>query len=309
MYFFLFYSCLTAGSLNGQDQLAIKEDAKVCLDCHGKQTFILHNTLTGQDEKRLMNPYYIIDTVQYLGGVHRSFTCTDCHSMDYGSYPHNGELKLEPLSTCLDCHGGDETYAKFQFERIDEEFQKSVHFMKSGESFSCSKCHNQHYYKNTARNSQQVSEIVAYNNTICLSCHNNLAKYQLVSDQNNPVLGQVHEWLPNQELHFKSVRCIECHTRVTDTLLVSHHIMPKDSAVQNCVQCHSANSMLKASLYKYENLRARSSGDGTVNAVIQNEAYIIGANQIPALKIFSIVAFLLALAGILGHVFFRFLKK
>ncbi len=305
---FAFVLLVVSLSVNSQESRPLSEGALHCLTCHGNQTYTLQNPWTGQEEKRLMNPYFIIDTTHYRTGVHRTFSCTDCHATDYETYPHAAELKLEPLSTCLDCHGGDDTYAKYQFERIDEEFQKSVHFVKSGESFTCSKCHNQHYYKPTARNSSTVSEIVSYNNAMCLSCHNNLARFQLVSDQQNPVLAQVHAWLPNQELHFRNVRCIECHTQVTDTLMVSHNILSKEHAVQKCVECHSSNSMLKASLYKYQNLQARS-GKGALGAVLQNESYLIGANQVPALKLLSILIFVAALAGVLLHSVFRFTKK
>ena len=29
---------------------------------------------------------------------------------------------------CLDCHGGDEKFAKFKFEKIESDYKKSVHF-------------------------------------------------------------------------------------------------------------------------------------------------------------------------------------
>jgi hypothetical protein len=66
--------------------------------------------------------------------------------------------------------------------------------------------------------------------------------------------------------------------------------------------------MLKASLYKYENLQARSE-DGKLGALITNEAYIIGANQNPLLKLLSFIIFGLALIGIAIHWIFRIVKK
>jgi NAD-dependent SIR2 family protein deacetylase len=135
-----------------------------------------------------------------------------------------------------------------------------------------------------------------------------MKKYKMVSGHDNPKLIQVHEWLPNQELHFAHVRCIECHTEVADSLMVSHNILPKDKALKKCVECHSANSRLKASLYKYQNLQKRSE-NGTLNTVLANESYIIGSHQSPFLKLASILIFILALAGILIHGIFRILKK
>ena len=223
------------------------QDAKhhKCLKCHSSQTYSYHNDLMDREEKRLMNPYYILDTIALVNGVHKNFDCTDCHSYEYETYPHAANLKLEPMMTCLDCHGGDETFASYQFERIAEEVKKSIHYQVYGETFTCSKCHSQHTYAATARNSGNLLEIVDYSNKMCLSCHNDMKKYELVANHENPKLVEIHSWLPNQELHFSHVRCIECHTEVTDSLMVSHNILSKDKAVRNCVECHTANSRLK----------------------------------------------------------------
>ncbi len=279
-----------------------------CLKCHSQQTYSFLNTVKGKEDKRLMNPYFILDTVAMSHGVHQQFDCTDCHSSEYGTYPHNGNLKLEPMSTCLDCHGGDASFATYYFERIEEEFKKSVHYKVYGDNFSCSKCHSQHTYVATARKSDNVLEIVDYSNKMCLSCHNDMKKYQLVSGHENPKLVQIHSWLPNQELHFTNVRCIECHTEVLDSLKVSHNILPKTKALRKCLECHSADSRLKASLYKYENLQKRAA-EGGIKMVLANESYVIGTHQSPILKLASIVIFLLVLAGIIIHSLFRIIKK
>ncbi len=287
------------------------EDAKhhQCLKCHSSQTYTFHNNLMDTEVKRLMNPYYILDTIGLAQGVHHQFDCTDCHSYDYTEYPHNANLKLEPLATCLDCHGGDDSFASYQFEKIVEENEKSIHYQVYGESFTCAKCHSQHTYMATARNSNNVLEIVDYSNKMCLSCHNDMKKYQLVSGHENPEIVTVHNWLPNQELHFKHVRCIECHTEVVDSLMVSHNIRGKDKAVRKCVECHSANSRLKASLYKYQNLQSRSKDGNKVQTVLANESYVIGTHQSPLLKLLSIIIFIGVLAGIVTHAFFRIIKK
>lgn len=287
---------------------AMKEDNKTCLDCHSRQTYTLYNDWTGQDERRLMNPYFVIDTMQYLSGVHNGFSCIDCHSMDYETYPHNNELKFEPMATCLDCHGGDPNYEHFHFELIEEEFQKSIHFQRAGDLFTCNKCHNQHYYKTTARSSNRVADIVASDNAMCLSCHSNAARFSLAGSRDIPVINEVHSWLPNHELHFRSVRCIDCHTAFNDDLMVSHNIQAKELAVKNCAECHSSNSMLMASLYKYENIQSRQD-KGFLSVFQTNQAYVIGANQIPAFKYITLGILLMAFAGIIVHVAFRIIHK
>jgi len=291
------------------------EQNQVCLKCHTSQTFSLYNEWTEREERRLMNPLYILDTLKFAVGVHSTFNCIDCHSMDYETYPHNGELKLEPLMTCIDCHGGDETYASWKFDEIEEEFHKSVHYEIYGDQFSCSKCHSQHYYKPVARTSSSLLEIVQADNAMCLSCHDNMARYQLVSDTANLQVVQIHDWLPNQDLHFRRVRCIECHTQVKDSLLVSHNIMRKEHATRNCVECHSANSMLQASLYKYQNLQSRSSERGILSVIVagnsnfSTEYYVIGASRIPYLNLIYAVIFFATLGGILIHTILRIIKK
>ena len=308
LFLFLFFCCASFFNLNANGQNY--DDAKnhQCLKCHAFPSYTFHNDLMDTQERRLMNPYYIIDTVALKTGVHHLFDCIDCHSYEYTTYPHNAELKLEPLASCLDCHGGDESFASYQFEKIDEEFHKSIHYQVYGESFTCSKCHDQHTYSPKARTSSDVLEIVDYSNNMCLSCHNNMERYQMVSGHENPKLVQVHEWLPNQELHFQHVRCIECHTEVVDGLMVSHDILSKDKALKNCVECHSANSRLKASLYKYENLQQRSE-NGKITNILSNESYVIGAQELPILKLLSIIFFIAIMAGIITHGIFRILKK
>lgn len=277
-----------------------------CLKCHSNTSFSFHNELMDREDKRLMNPYYVLDTLAMRNGVHQVFDCTDCHSFEYSTYPHQANLKLEPLSTCLDCHGGDEAFASYQFERIDEEVRKSVHDQVYGESFTCSKCHDQHTYRPIARNADNVREIVDYSNKMCLTCHANMQRYEMVAGHEKPELVQVHSWLPNQDLHFQNVRCIECHTSVTDSLMVSHNILPKTEAVRNCVECHSGNSKLKASLYKYQNLQKR---DGALGSIISNESYVIGTHQVPLLQTLSYIILALVLGVVLIHLTFRILKR
>ncbi len=319
--FLFLYLTVLAGKPNITGQ-TIPEENQKCLRCHTSHTFSIFNEWTDMDEKRLMNPFYILDTVKLAAGVHHSFSCIDCHSMDYETYPHNGELKLEPMMTCIDCHGDDPNFKGWQFERIEKEFHKSVHYEAHGEQFSCAKCHSQHYYRAIARTGTSLREIVSYSNDMCMSCHDNMARYQLVSDNENPKLIDVHSWLPNQQLHFNRVRCIECHTEVQDTLMVSHNIIGKEHARRNCTECHSANSIMKASLYKYHNLKTRAdSGEESRKSVLSllavsgsddkfsSEYYLIGASQIPFINISFAVIFFATLLGIIIHIIFRILKK
>ena len=94
-----------------------------------------------------------------------------------------------------------------------------------------------------------------------------------------------HDWLPNQAAHFQNVRCIECHTKINNDIPVSHLIKPKEEAVKRCNECHSQNSILMASLYKFESKEQRR--DGFFNGIILNESYVIGANRNEYLNLVS----------------------
>jgi hypothetical protein len=213
---------------------------------------------------------------------------------------------MEEKFNCLDCHGGDEAYAKYHFEQIDAEYQQSVHFKLQDEGFTCWKCHNPHTYKITVRNGVNLRQTIAYDNAICLDCHSNFDRFQLLTEKAEINIIKKHDWLPNQALHFSSVRCIECHTQVSDSILVAHLIKPKEEAVDRCNECHSKNSLLMASLYKFKSKEQRQ--DGFFNGIILNESYVIGANRNEYLNILSLAVFALVLAVIMIHIFFRIRK-
>jgi len=284
------------------------EDNQMCINCHGHATYMYYNEYADRDVRQRMNPYYIVDSAAFYKSNHKTFACTDCHSVDYESFPHAGELRMEEYPTCLDCHGGDAEYAQYQFERIEEEFHASVHSTNHSDEFTCWICHNPHEYHVSARNTMNLKETILYDNEICMSCHTDLNKYQLIAYQADPNIIDQHEWLPNQAAHFASVRCIECHAEIQTDMLVSHNILPKEKAVKKCVECHSKNSLLMASLYKFQEREQRSKL-GFFNAVILDDTYIIGANRNIYLNVISLIIFGLVLGGIGIHAFLRTIKK
>ncbi len=279
-----------------------------CLNCHAHNYFNYNNTIEKKQVKHKMEPGMKIDTVLFYQSNHKTFKCTDCHSEDFKSWPHAEEVRMETKMICIDCHGGDEKYAKFQFEKIEQEYAQSTHATKHAEDFNCWTCHEPHTYKISARNDSILKNIIAYDNNICLSCHNNINKFELISDTIKPNIIARHDWLPNQARHFLNVRCIECHAHVQDSLLVAHNIQPKGKAVKLCQECHSKNSILMNSLYQYQ-LKTKATGYGFDNEVILKSSYVIGANRNVYLNKISIAIFLLTLTGIFIHTIFRILTK
>jgi predicted CXXCH cytochrome family protein len=282
------------------------DDNERCLKCHGQAKYEYTNENLGRQVKALMCSERIIKRDEFYDSNHKSFSCTDCHSEQYTTFPHPGELRMEQKYNCMDCHGGDEKFARYHFEEIEAEYQQSVHYKLEQDGFSCWKCHNPHSYKISVRNSNNLKETIAYDNAICLSCHSDFNRFQLLTDRQEINLIKKHDWLPNQTAHIANVRCIECHTKINNDVPVAHQIRPKAEAVKRCNECHSQNSILMASLYKFESKAQRR--DGFFNGIILNESYVIGANRNEYLNLLSLIIFIGVLGVIAVHIIFRIRK-
>lgn len=278
-----------------------------CFICHGQEKYEYSNDLLSTKVRALMCSERIVKREDFYLSNHKSFGCTDCHSAEYEKFPHPGELRMELKYNCLDCHGGDDMYSSFNFERIDTSYRKSIHFKLEEEGFSCWKCHDPHTYKINIRDSKNLKETILYDNAICLNCHSDFNRFKLLTDRDEINIMETHDWLPDQTSHFRSVRCIECHTQLNDSLLVSHLVLPKEKAVKLCNECHSKNSLLMVSLYKYKSREQRR--DGFLNGIMMSESYVIGANRNSYLGTASLVIFGLLLLVILAHIGLRLKRK
>lgn len=285
-----------------------RSDNNQCLKCHASYHYEFPNSDSSRMIRKELCPNYVIDTALFYTSNHKTFKCVDCHSEDFAKYPHDASLKGEQGWACMDCHAGDEASAKYHFEEIASQFEKSIHFEADKDAFTCWQCHDPHTYKTIARVSNNVTKTVLYDNNICLSCHANINRMEVLTTKDKTNIVEKHDWLPNQELHFKNVRCVECHARLNDTLMVSHLILPKEKAVHRCAECHSQNSLLMASLYKYKVQQNRREY-GFLNSVILNESFVIGANRNYYLNVISIVIAVLTFSGIFLHLIFRILKR
>ncbi len=301
-----FYLVLIAQNQEATSTFEYAEDNQQCLKCHGHTYYNYYNDWLERMIRERMNPYFIVDSAEYYEANHRNFACIDCHTSEYENFPHNGELRMEPKYACMDCHGGDDTYAKFNFEQIESEFYNSIHSSKHSDDFTCWMCHNPHSYKISARTNRHLNKTIQYDNNICLSCHADISKYQLLTTLENPNILETHSWLPNQVLHFQSVRCIECHTEINNYILVAHNVQAKDKAVQRCVECHSQNSILKETLYKYQNEGFSYSENRDRSLEIPK---LIGGNRRYMLNLASVIIFILVLGGISIHAVLRIILK
>lgn len=284
------------------------EESLKCLECHSSPRYEFKDTLTGDVAVRKMHAELRIDPVEYAKATHGEFKCTDCHSPDFNIHPHPISTRFEINYNCLDCHGGDEMYASFHFETIEEEYLKSTHAANIAEGFSCWSCHNPHTYRLSDKEVGQLTNRVARNNAACLTCHGDVNNYAVLIEKELPDLLISHDFLPNQSLHFRKVRCIDCHAANNDSIMVAHLVLPAEQAVRKCVECHSTNSILMSSLYKHQAAEKRNSL-GFYNGVIMNEAYVIGANRNYYLNLASIIIFAMVLIGIGIHATLRYIHR
>lgn len=294
----------------GKEMNLYAEDNETnCLVCHGKLVYTLTDTLTGTVRKQLMSEHNLVVPDLFYNSVHWSFNCLDCHSEGFKTFPHPLETRFETSWGCIDCHGYDPNYAQYRFEEIDAEYQRSVHYTATEGLITCWKCHDPHYYNPLARQTTGGREYILRSNEMCLRCHGNSDIMGLINDDNVSIVLPKHEWLPDVDRHMEAVRCIDCHTRMTDSVLVAHEVMPADSAVRGCTDCHSKNSILMGTLYKYA---ARESRDekGFINGVIlRNESYVIGANRSKFISFTGLFLIGMTIAVSMVHTVFRIIIK
>ena len=285
-----------------------KEDNAVCFECHGNQFFNVVDEDSGETFRRKMFKGLIIDSVKYYETNHWSFTCTDCHSYDYNTYPHADALHYEPMAACEDCHGGDEAMDKYNFDGIVEEYNKSHHTKLPDYPYTCWSCHDPHSFKMEVRTEEKLVNIVAHDNGMCLQCHGLIGYADLLMQVTPDPMLEIHAWLPGTENHLRHVRCLECHAEINDSVVVAHNIVPKEQAIRSCEECHSSDSRLLHTLYKYQIQEGRMER-GFFGGMSTGEIFVIGSNRnrwlnIASLFIMGGMAFVLLL-----HVFFRIKMK
>ncbi len=242
----------------------------------------------------------------FYNSNHKNIECIECHSPDFRSFPHPANLKSENLY-CLNCHQDNPKLFKYSFKTIEKDFKQSIHYIKFGNKFTCFNCHDPHSFKISARINTEIKKTVLYDNHICLECHNNKTRTASFTDEVIPDLNTAHDWLPHKDLHWKFVRCIDCHTQLSSAG-VSHKILPKEKALKDCVGCHSANSILVQSLYRFQTKEERNK-EGFINAVILNNSYVIGATRNYYLNLLSFIIFGLMIIALTLHGFLRWNSK
>lgn len=271
-----------------------------CLRCHGMATFGYLEPGTGMFHDLSVAPE------NYAHSTHSELSCRDCHKAGYDRLPHPESAKREALK-CLDCHRDDPKFKERRFPEIGMEFEQSVHAQKV-KGFSCFNCHDPHAFDPLdAKDASGVMRKVEADNRVCLSCHDSAARFKSLTVREFPEMARAHAWLPKPGMHWRKVRCLDCHTSYEPPNL-SHRVLPKERAVKDCVKCHRADSVLLTKLYRFEAERA-ADAHGFLNGALWNNAYVVGATRNLWLERALAAILALTLLGIAGHGAARFVAS
>ena len=270
-----------------------------CLACHS-EAGITHPPKEGLDLKKLRG--LVRDKVDFYNSDHQRLACTKCHNEGYDEHPHAADAK-DMTSTCSDCHDKKTTI-------LEKQFDKSVHAKNLSDKFVCTTCHDPHLMRLAAKLGDP-HKIVAQDNRVCLNCHDSDKTFVKFAPEkkSRPLIDDIHSWLPNTRLHWKEVRCVECHTpAVAAGEMISHEILNKEKAEKKCLSCHSANSSLKTRLYRHL-VKEEQEKLGFANSVILANSYVLGATRHPVLDTLLMIAFGAMVLGLLAHGLGRIISK
>ena len=262
-----------------------------CFACHSEEGMKNLPAKEGLDPQKLKG--LLQNPEHYYTADHQKQLCTKCHSEGYDDFPHEANAK-ESTGTCTDCHSK-------KANLIEKQFDKSVHAELS-DKITCTTCHNPHLMRVSDKQSD-VQKTVAQDNRVCLNCHDSEERFAKFAPEKKkrPQIDELHDWLPNTRLHWKAVRCVECHTpAVAAGEMLSHEILSKDKAEKNCLTCHSANSTLKSRLYRHL-VKEEQEKYGFAHSVILAKSYVLGATRHPLLDTLILCAFGAMIFGLLAH--------
>jgi predicted CXXCH cytochrome family protein len=296
-------ACAVAASLALQLASARADTLDDCQRCHSQCE-------THRKASRAQTACVDVETGDLDRSEHHGMVCLDCHSKsfaeDRGVASDDDPHPKARRAACPDCHVANEPGNGVAFADILQGFEKSAHALKN-DAFRCTHCHEPHTFElGTVRNQRFDA------NKVCLRCHRSETAFQQLVKKSPPDLDKAHSWLPNRDLHWGVVRCLDCHTAGDAPLGSQHLILPKAQAVKRCEACHSAQPVRLLRLYS----RMRETEvqrRGFITAAFVNDAYVVGATRNGILDLFAVLIMGATAGGIAGHgalrLLFGFLRK
>lgn len=239
-----------------------------CLSCHS-EAGLKNPPRAGMDMVLLAK--LLVEQGHFETSDHGKMACKDCHGEPYVPYPHLPKAK-EQIKGCEPCH-------QQPARTITPEFKASKHFKEHTARFTCLSCHDSHYGRKAVK-LPNARAAVRQDNVQCLQCHDDDKRFLelMKPGAKRPDMSVVHDWLPERGLHFDHVRCIDCHSPVSDMAL-SHEVQNKDKAVRACEACHVQGGELGRRLYKPMMIDSPGHKDGFSDGALLRELYVVGANR------------------------------
>lgn len=181
--------------------------------------------------------------------MHKDQNCRSCHegedSSAFDQAPHRFQNDTVSRS-CDSCHDG-------AFTEVDAQLKSSHHTQtivdQYGHDFACESCHNPHSLA-FPESADDIKAAIKVANEPCFACHNDLRGYEALTDKKLLDQDMAHWFLPEKNKHFAAVRCIDCHTAGEGTQ--THAITSVEDAVSDCQACHSEDSAITSTLYRYD---------------------------------------------------------
>ena len=292
-------SCAQERQITPEQLEKVRKGNAECFACHSAEG-LKAPPKEGLDLKALRGLLQHPDS--FYQADHQRLACTKCHNEGYDEHPHTEDAK-EMTSTCTDCHSK-------KAKVIEPQFEKSVHAQNMSETFTCTTCHDPHLMRVAEKQSDPL-RIVAQDNRVCLGCHDSDEAFARLAPEKKlrPLLDDIHAWLPNARQHWRSVRCVDCHTpEVAAGEMISHEVLNKEKAERECLTCHSASSTLKTRLYRHL-AKEEQQRFGFANSIILANSYVPGATRHPVLDTLVLGAFAAMLLGLVVHGIGRFLTR
>lgn len=214
-----------------------------CLSCHSSDRI---NKEWVTERGRSLNLH--VDSIHYNDSVHQGQNCESCHQgaddAAFETAPHRFENDTASRG-CESCHSE-------VFHEVNEQIKSSHHTKtvveKFGNEFACETCHNAHTFKFPER-TEDIAANIQKANDACFGCHNDLKGYEQLTDKKLLDQEMGHWFLPEKNKHFAAVRCVDCHSAGEGTQL--HTITAAEDAISDCTLCHSEDTAITSSLYKY----------------------------------------------------------
>jgi nitrate/TMAO reductase-like tetraheme cytochrome c subunit len=208
--------------------------------------------------------------------------------------PHGSDL------SCVECHGGNPEGENW--EERHAELKKDPTYP---DPQSCGDCHEEIVEGDESTPHINLSQFKENANVSCGQCHvsrptsqgGGLIEGHMFSRKPSEMNSWFrHEWLNEEKLHLARVECQTCHS------------LSLESAVKDCGQCHSKNSILVTKTDAASTCSLKN-WSFTNKELMAKGGFVIGSNRIPALDSIGILIVILTFVGCFIHGALRFITR